>query len=170
MQFHFEIVRSIFGNFFILDSKQGLHFILKFNDKKVKEIIKHYNPNKGLFNKSISNLFKNLTLGKKNFSKIKIKFLYGTILQKIVWKKLLKIKYGTIISYSDLALQTPYPNAIRAVASAVGKNPISVIVPCHRVVRKDGFLGNYAWGAKMKKKLLDLEVCGMADSIYRGGK
>ena len=46
MQFHFEIVRSIFGNFFILDSKQGLHFILKFNDKKVKEIIKYYNPKK----------------------------------------------------------------------------------------------------------------------------
>ena len=87
-----------------------------------------------------------------------------------MWKQLLKIKYGTIISYSDLALQTPYPNAIRAVASAVGKNPISVIVPCHRVVRKDGFVGNYAWGVKMKKKLLDIEVSGMADSIYRGGK
>ena len=54
-----------------------------------------------------------------------------------------------------------------------GKNdwfPIGIIVPCHRVIAKDGRLGGYAWGIKMKAKLLDIEVRGMADSIYRGGK
>ena len=55
-------------------------------------------------------------------------------------------------------------------ATAVGKNPVGIIVPCHRVIAKDGRLGGYAWGIKMKAKLLDIEVSGMADSIYRGGK
>ena len=75
-----------------------------------------------------------------------------------------------IFSYSQLALRTPYQKAIRAVASAVGKNPIGIIVPCHRVIAKDGSLGGYAWGVKMKAKLLDMEVSGIADSTYRGGK
>ncbi len=170
MQFHFDIINSIFGNFFILDSKKGLHFLLKHNDKRVKDLIKKYTPSKGLYNKSIAISFVNLTLGKKIYPKFRIKFLNGTTFQKNVWNKLLKINTGKTVSYSELANQTFFPKAIRAIASAVGKNPISVIVPCHRVIRKNGQLGGYAWGARMKSKLLDVEGRGMADSIYRGGK
>ena len=63
-----------------------------------------------------------------------------------------------VISYSDVAKQILYPKAVRAVASAIGKNPISIIVPCHRVIRKNGMIGDYAWGVKMKRALLDVEV------------
>ena len=71
---------------------------------------------------------------------------------------------------SNLAEKLCLKSAVRAVASAVGKNPISILIPCHRIIRKDGSLGGYAWGRKMKRELLDVEVSGMADSIYRGGK
>ena len=53
---------------------------------------------------------------------------------------------------------------------AINSLPFSILIPCHRIIRKDGSLGEYAWGRKMKRVLLDIEVSGMADSIYRGGK
>ena len=170
MQFHFEIVNSKFGKFYILDSRQGLHFILKNKDKRIKPLIKNYNPIKGLFNKNIIKVFQSNALGNKSTLKVKIKFLECSEFQKIVWKELLKIKHGTTTFYSEIANLTSYSRAVRAVASAIGKNPICIIVPCHRVIRKNGLIGGYAWGVKMKRALLDVEVLGMADSIYRGGK
>jgi O-6-methylguanine DNA methyltransferase len=158
MQFHFEIVNSKFGKFYILDSKQGLHFILKNNDKRIKSLKKNYNPIKGLFNKNIAKVFQSNTTENKTALKVKIKFLECSEFQKIVWKELLKINYGKTISYSEVANLILYPKAVRAVASAVGKNPISIIVPCHRVIRKNGLIGDYAWGVKMKRALLDVEV------------
>ena len=158
MQFHSEIVNSKFGKFYILDSRKGLHFILKNNDKRVKALIKNYKPIKGLFNKNTIKVFQSNSLGKKYPSKVKIKFLECSEFQKIVWKELLKINHGRTISYSEIANLILYPKAVRAVASAVGKNPISIIVPCHRVIRKNGLIGDYAWGVKMKRALLDVEV------------
>ena len=158
MQFHFEIVNSKFGKFYILDSQQGLHFILKNNDKRIKTLKKKYKPIKGLFNKNTIKAFQSNSLGKKYPSKLKIKFLECSEFQKIVWKELLKINHGRTISYSEVANLILYPKAVRAVASAIGKNPISVIVPCHRVIRKNGMIGDYVWGVKMKRALLDVEV------------
>ena len=80
------------------------------------------------------------------------------------------IPKGQTFSYSYLAAKLCVKSAVRAVASAVGKNPISILIPCHRIIRKNGSLGGYVWGPKMKRELLDMEVSGMADSIYRGGK
>ena len=158
MQFHFEIVNSKFGKFYILDSRQGLHFILKNNDKRIKSLEKNYKPIKGLLNKNTIKVFQSNILGNKIALKVKIKFLECSEFQKIVWEELLKIKHGTTTFYSEIANLTSYPKAVRAVASAVGKNPISVIVPCHRVIRKNGMIGDYVWGVKMKRALLDVEV------------
>ena len=83
--------------------------------------------------------------------------LEGTEFQKRVWKNLLKIPYGKIISYKELAQMTESPKAYRAVGSANGKNPISLIIPCHRVVAADGTLGGYSSGVKIKRKLLKIE-------------
>ena len=170
MQYHYDIATTVFGKFFILDSKQGLHFILKNNDKRIRDIKKNYQPQRGLFDRSIIGYFIKTTLGKKSLKKLKIKFLHGTSLQKKIWNYLNKIPQGKTISYSDLAEKVSHKKAVRAVASAVGKNPVGVIVPCHRVISKDGTIGGYAWGLKMKTVLLDIEMGGMADSIYRGGK
>ena len=79
----------------------------------------------------------------------------GTAFQRRVWMELLKIPYGRTESYGSLAARLG--SSARAVGSAVGRNPISVIIPCHRVVGKDGGLCGYAGGLENKKKLLRLE-------------
>lgn len=81
----------------------------------------------------------------------------GTAFQQTVWKQLQEIPYGKTISYSQLAQAINHPKACRAVGSANGKNPISIIIPCHRVIAADGSLGGYAGGLDIKKQLLDLE-------------
>lgn len=83
--------------------------------------------------------------------------LYGTAFQIKVWKELLKIKSGKTVTYADVAKKIGTPAACRAVGSAVGRNPISVIVPCHRVVNTAGSKISYGWGPAMKKALLKAE-------------
>jgi AraC family transcriptional regulator of adaptative response/methylated-DNA-[protein]-cysteine methyltransferase len=83
--------------------------------------------------------------------------LRGTSFQRSVWKALLNIPKGQVISYGDIANDLGRPKASRAVGSAVGNNPVSLIVPCHRVLPKSGKVGNYGWGPELKKKLLERE-------------
>lgn len=85
--------------------------------------------------------------------------LQGTVFQKKVWQALCEIPYGTVISYEDLAVAVQNPRASRAVGNANGKNPIAIIVPCHRVIHKDKTLGGYSSGLKIKTFLLGLEKC-----------
>jgi len=83
--------------------------------------------------------------------------LQGTDFEKSVWQSLLFIPYGDVVSYGDVANDIGKPKAARAVGSAVGNNPVSLIVPCHRVVQKSGALGNYGWGLDLKEKILKAE-------------
>lgn len=86
----------------------------------------------------------------------------GTDFQKKVWKEIAKIPFGKTISYSDLAKGAGSPNAIRAAGTATGKNPLSIIVPCHRVMGKDKAIRGYAGGLERKRHLLELECSGKA--------
>lgn len=81
----------------------------------------------------------------------------GTSFQKNVWQKLLSIPFGHLASYGDIAKKMNHPKAVRAVGAANGKNPISIIVPCHRVIGSNGTLTGYAGGIKRKQWLLDHE-------------
>lgn len=83
--------------------------------------------------------------------------IWGTPFQEAVWRTLLQIPRGETRSYTWVAAQIGKPKAVRAVGSAVGSNPISVVVPCHRVLRSDGTLGGYAWGLALKQKILKSE-------------
>lgn len=83
--------------------------------------------------------------------------LRGTDFQKSVWNALLEIPKGKVWSYGDLAVRIGRPKASRAVGTAVGENPVSLIVPCHRIVQKSGAIGNYGWGPDLKEKLLKAE-------------
>lgn len=83
--------------------------------------------------------------------------IQGTDFQKMVWKELVKIPYGETISYGQLAKRIGNPKASRAVGMANGKNPISIIIPCHRVIGKNGSLTGFGGGLEVKKNLLDLE-------------
>jgi AraC family transcriptional regulator of adaptative response/methylated-DNA-[protein]-cysteine methyltransferase len=84
-------------------------------------------------------------------------YLQGTDFQKAVWQALLAIKPGEKQSYSDIANAIGAPKAVRAVGSAIGKNPICLAIPCHRVISKQGHLGGYSWGTQIKRALLDYE-------------
>ena len=81
----------------------------------------------------------------------------GTNFQLSVWHELQEIPYGETISYQQLAERVGDKKKSRAVGNANGKNPIPIIVPCHRVIRKNGDLGGFGGGIKIKRKLLDLE-------------
>ena len=94
--------------------------------------------------------------GKRRNFDVKVS-LEGTDFQRKIWKKLQEIPYGTTISYATLAREAGFPKACRATGSANGKNPVAIIVPCHRVIASDGTLGGYAYGLEVKKTLLDLE-------------
>lgn len=89
----------------------------------------------------------------------------GTNFQLRVWEALLRLPAGTATTYGDLAERIGAPRAARAVGSAVGQNPIAYLIPCHRVIRASGVLGEYRWGALRKQALLGWEA-----AQYRGGR
>jgi methylated-DNA-[protein]-cysteine S-methyltransferase len=91
--------------------------------------------------------------------KINVSKLPGTSFQKQVWMALQDIPHGEVITYKELAARIGRPNSVRAVANAVGQNPLAPDIPCHRVVRSDGTIGGYSapGGAATKKKLLAKE-------------
>jgi methylated-DNA-[protein]-cysteine S-methyltransferase len=84
----------------------------------------------------------------------------GTPFQQAVWQELTRIDYGTTISYGELAARIGRPKAVRAVGAANGKNPIPIVIPCHRVIGKDGHLTGFGGGLPTKQHLLALEGRG----------
>lgn len=82
----------------------------------------------------------------------------GSEFQKKVWKATREIPFGKTGSYQEIAHQIGQPNAARAVGNALNKNPILIVIPCHRVISKSGAMGGFAVGAPTKKKLLDFEA------------
>ena len=83
--------------------------------------------------------------------------IQGTVFQQMVWAALRHIKPGKTTSYSEIARQIGRPAAVRAVAGACGANRIAVLIPCHRVLTKDGSISGYRWGVRRKKLLLEKE-------------
>ena len=84
--------------------------------------------------------------------------LIGTDFEIRVWQTLLRIPLAHAVTYSDIAQHLGAPKASRAVGSAVGRNPISFVVPCHRVLRKGGGLGGYHWGITRKQAIIGWEA------------
>ena len=106
----------------------------------------------------VYDILTNYFMGKTvDFSQAPLKFSRGTEFQIAVWNAIREIPAGETRSYKWLAEQIGSPKAVRAVGGAVGANPISIIIPCHRVIRSDGKLGGYGGGVKRKRLLLELE-------------
>lgn len=108
-----------------------------------------------LISKTINEIKEYLNGNRKKFD-IPIK-LNGTGFQKKVWNELLKIPYGETCSYKDIAIRINNEKGVRAVGMANHNNPIAIIVPCHRVIGKNGKLVGYAGGIDIKSKLLEIE-------------
>ncbi len=91
--------------------------------------------------------------------------LKGTDFQLKVWETLLKIPMGELTTYGSIAKQMSRPNASRAVGSAVGDNPVALLIPCHRVIQSGGILGQYHWGASRKTSIIGWEAARISQII-----
>ncbi|MHC8401727.1 methylated-DNA--[protein]-cysteine S-methyltransferase [Pseudomonas sp. MDT1-17] len=105
--------------------------------------------------------------GTRNRFDLELEFV-GTEFQKKVWAALLTIPFGETRSYSEIARQIGNPSAVRAVGAANGKNPISIVAPCHRVIGASGKLTGFAGGLEAKEQLLTLEGCEWAGAGRTG--
>ncbi|MDO3388503.1 methylated-DNA--[protein]-cysteine S-methyltransferase [Gilvimarinus sp. SDUM040013] len=92
--------------------------------------------------------------------------LKGTDFQLQVWKSLLKIPPGRLTTYGQLATANGQPNAARAVGGAIGKNPIAILIPCHRVIQASGCLGGYRWGEDRKAALIGREAAQLNNNSF----
>jgi len=95
--------------------------------------------------------------GQRQLFDLPLNLATGTTFQQAVWQALLAIPFGATCSYGQLANRIGKPSAVRAVGAAVGRNPLTIIVPCHRVIGTDGSLTGYAGGLDRKTTLLQLE-------------
>ena len=103
--------------------------------------------------------------GKVKNIKLDTYFLFGTDFEKKVWNTAVSIPYGKTLSYKELAEKTGFPLAWRAVGTALGHNPVMLVVPCHRIIKSDGSIGNFGGGVKVKEFLLNLEA--LSSSFYQ---
>ncbi|GLO65194.1 methylated-DNA--[protein]-cysteine S-methyltransferase [Oceanobacillus kimchii] len=92
----------------------------------------------------------------KEFS-FEVDYSYGTPFQQKVWRALQEVSFGETVTYTDIAKQIGRPDAVRAVAGAIGANQLLIAIPCHRVIGKNGKLVGYRGGIEMKESLLKLE-------------
>jgi methylated-DNA-[protein]-cysteine S-methyltransferase len=91
--------------------------------------------------------------------------LKGTSFQKDVWQAICSIPYGQTVDYGMLADKVGRPKAVRAVGSACARNPLAIIIPCHRVIHRSGYVDGYTWGNHRKHWLLNFERENLADKI-----
>ena len=149
-------MKSKIGTLYLVASEKGLQGI--FFKKQKTAMTKSLNEKKAavrVLAKAAAQL-KEYFDGKRKTFKLPLD-AEGTPFQKNVWKTLSRIPYGKTYSYKDVAGRIRNPKAMRAVGSANGKNPLCIIVPCHRVIANDGSLGGYSAGLGIKIKLLALE-------------
>ncbi|QPQ29124.1 methylated-DNA--[protein]-cysteine S-methyltransferase [Lysinibacillus sp. JNUCC 51] len=151
------------GNMYIVASDEGLVYIGTPNAPFEEVEVWAKKPFKGYrFEENKEKLQQYVKQLKAYFNKELTKFdvpihVKGTPFQLAVWEALKGLPYGTTTTYSDIAHRIGNPKAVRAVGSAIGANPILAIIPCHRVIGKDGKLTGFRSGLAMKEFLLELE-------------
>lgn len=151
-----------FGQCFIATTPQGI-CTLQFVDDNTAEILSAYQEewhqaihkqNDAMAKNLIWDIFSN-TLSKRGESlKLHVK---GTPFQIEVWEALLTIPMGKVVTYGELSQLMNRDKAVRAVASAIARNPVGLIIPCHRVIRSGGAIGQYHWGSKRKAEMIGWE-------------
>ena len=156
-KYEYKMMKSPIGNLKLVGSERGLAAILweKENPKRVPLKIAGENKKLPILLETESQLSEYFAKKRTKFD-IKLDF-NGTDFQKKVWKALLNIPFGKTASYGDIAKKLGNPKSVRAVGGANGRNPISIIAACHRVIGASGKLTGYAGGMKAKAALLELE-------------
>jgi AraC family transcriptional regulator of adaptative response/methylated-DNA-[protein]-cysteine methyltransferase len=132
-----------------LNDQEAIHYL---NQKWPRAVLKH-NPER------TRTFFRKIFESNEHNKSDKIPLhLEGTNFQIKVWEALLRIPTGHLVCYEDIARLIHQPRAVRAVGQAIARNPISLLIPCHRVIRKMGNFGNYQWGSTRKKMLIAWEA------------
>ena len=101
---------------------------------------------------------------RESFRGLKLDLSAGSPFQQAVWRELRRIPWGEVISYSELARRVGRPRAARAVGNAVGRNPLPIVIPCHRVIKADGSIGGFGCGVEIKRALLGIEGIAAAQA------
>ncbi|KAA1268751.1 methylated-DNA--[protein]-cysteine S-methyltransferase [Leptospira interrogans] len=162
IKIRYSFQRSVFGNYLIASTEKGICnlFFYDIPEEQIVSELKEQWNRADIIEQMDENQnrvirFFNKTLN--GHEKIKL-HLKGTEFQIKVWEALLKIPEGQLSSYSDIADLIGQENASRAVGTAIGKNPIGYLIPCHRVIKSTGGIGEYRWGSERKMAMIGWEA------------
>ncbi len=153
---HYQLLESPIGALLLAGDQAGLRLLLftKGRDQRVKPE-PEWEPDRGALKDAARQLTEYFS-GKRRTFDLRLAPV-GTPFQQTVWSALQKIPYGETTSYGELARRIGNPKAVRAVGLANGSNPISIVIPCHRVIGSNGSLVGYGGGLPIKQALLSLE-------------
>jgi len=156
--YHFKLVSTPVGELKLVASERGLAAILWKNDdphgsRFLPQTRDEAHPVLIEAERQLREYF----AGERRCFTLPLEFV-GTEFQKKVWNALVAIPFGETRSYSEIARQIGHPQAVRAVGAANGRNPLSIVAPCHRVIGANGKLTGFAGGLEVKAFLLDLEM------------
>jgi len=161
LKINYLISQSIFGQMLTASTGKGICYLAFSEDKgQMLTELKELFPNASFTeqtNEGIEQVIRFFGLDWNNPKEIRL-HLKGTAFQLKVWETLLKIPEGQLATYGEIAKKIQNPKATRAVGSAVGDNPVSFLIPCHRIIRSSGVLGQYHWGPARKKAMIGWEA------------
>lgn len=160
LQINYSFAESPFGTILVASTAKGIcHLSFADDEKKALRELKQLFPG-AVFKQVVDTIQQNalfiFTQDWKDLSQIKL-HLRGTAFQLKVWEALLKVPRGGLTTYSSLASSIGNPKAARAVGSAVADNPVAFLIPCHRVIRSTGIIGQYHWGHHRKTAMIGWE-------------
>ncbi len=149
-------MKSKIGPLYLVATKNGLMGVFwSQHSSPLQKTLLGNEPQLKVLSKAVTEIEEYLEGDRKKFD-LKLD-LNGTPFQMKVWQQLAKIPYGETVSYLEIAKMLKSPKAARAVGTANGKNPLCIIIPCHRVIATNGSMGGYSGGLLIKSKLLKLE-------------
>jgi AraC family transcriptional regulator of adaptative response/methylated-DNA-[protein]-cysteine methyltransferase len=165
LQINYSFAATPFGEIIIASTIKGIcHIAFIKNKKDAVENLLYFFPNSTLIKKTDrlqQGALRFFTGDWNDLEKIKL-HLKGTAFQLKVWQSLLHIPFGNRATYSTIAANIKHPKASRAVGTAIGDNPVAFLIPCHRVIRSSGIIGDYHWGSGRKAAMLGWETAKLA--------
>lgn len=166
LQINYSFAETFFGDVLIASTHKGICHI-SFAKNLEQELENLHNrftkalliQKTDLLQQNALQLFKNvpIAIGRKDLAKIKL-HLKATPFQIKVWEALLKIPFASVSTYSSVAQSIQSPKASRAVGTAIANNPVAFLIPCHRVIRSTGLIGEYCWGSTRKTAIIGWEA------------
>lgn len=168
LNINFSFAETPFGNIIIASTGKGICHLAFVNNETIGiENLKHIFPNATYIQKTDLMQQDALRFFRNDWNDLrKIKLhLKATPFQLKVWQSLLQIPFGNLSTYGQIANNIQNPNASRAVGTAIGSNPIAFIIPCHRVIKSSGIIGEYHWGSCRKTAILGWEAAKLMPEI-----